>query len=74
MLREEVVERQYALANNGILTGDDPVLDTTEAENDIDLNREAEERKLHRKAKVYNFMEMWQGSQNLCATQKESRA
>jgi len=25
-------------------------------------------------AKVYDFLEMWQGSQNLCATQKESGA
>jgi hypothetical protein len=25
-------------------------------------------------AKVHDFLEMWQGSQNLCAAQKESRA
>jgi len=25
-------------------------------------------------AKIHNFLEMWQGSQNLCAIQKESRA
>jgi hypothetical protein len=56
------------------LAGDNPVLDTTEAENDIVLKREAEERKLHRMAKVHNFLEMWQGSQNLRATQRESRA
>jgi len=36
------------------------------------MKKEAEERKLHRMAKVHNFLEMWQGSQNLCATQKES--
>jgi hypothetical protein len=29
---------------------------------------------LHRMAKVHDFLEMWQGSQNQCATQKESRA
>jgi hypothetical protein len=56
------------------LAGDNPVLDTTEAENDIVLKREAEERKLHRMAKVHDFLEMWQGSQNLRATQRESRA
>ena len=28
---------------------------------------------LHRMAKVHDFVEMWQGSQNLRATQKESR-
>jgi len=56
------------------LAGNDSALDTTAAENDIELKREAEERKLHRKAKVHDFLEMWQGSQNLRATQKESRA
>jgi hypothetical protein len=35
---------------------------------------EAEERQLQRMAKVYDFLEMWPGSQNLRATQKESRA
>jgi len=38
------------------------------------MKREAEEQKLHRMAKVHDFLEMWQGSQNLRATQKESRA
>jgi hypothetical protein len=40
----------------------------------MELKREAEEKKLHRMAKVHNFLEMWQGSQTLRATQKESRA
>jgi len=31
-------------------------------------------KKLHWMAKLHNFLEMWQGSQNLRATQKESRA
>jgi hypothetical protein len=73
-LRENVVVRQYARANNGILAGENPVLDTTEAENDIELKREAEERKLHRMAKVHDLLEMSQGSQNLRATQRELRA
>jgi len=38
------------------------------------MKKEAEARKLHRMAKVHDFLEMWQGSQNLCATQKESHA
>jgi len=38
------------------------------------MKKEAEEMKLHWIAKVHDFMEMWQGSQNLCATRKESRA
>jgi hypothetical protein len=38
------------------------------------MKKEAEEKKLHRMAKVHDFLEMWQGSQNLRATQKEFRA
>jgi len=73
-LREKVVARQFARANNGILAGTDPEIDTTNTENDSEMKKEAEERKLHRMAKVHDFLEMWQGSQNLRATQKESRA
>jgi len=73
-LREKVVVRQSARANIGILAGTDPELDTMNTENDSEMKKEAEERKLHRMAKVHDFLEMWQGSQNLRATQKESRA
>jgi len=73
-LREKVVVRQYARANNGILAGDDPVLDRSESDNDLELKREAEEKKLRRMAKVHDILEMWQGSQNLRTTQTESRA
>ena len=73
-LREKVVVRQFARANNGILAGTDSELDTMNTENDSEMKKEAEERKLHRMAKVHDFLEMWQGSQNLRATQKESRA
>jgi len=72
-LREKVVVRQFARANNRILAGSDPELDTLNAENDSEIKKEAEERTLHRMAKVHDFLEMWQGSQNLCATQTESR-
>ena len=72
-LQEKVVVRQYARANNEILAGDDPVLDWLETDNDLELKREVEERTLHRMAKVHDFLEMWQGSQNLRNTQKESR-
>jgi len=73
-LREKVVVRQFAWANHGILAGTDPELNTTNTENESEMKKEAEERKLHRMAKVHDFLEMWQGSQNLCATHKESRA
>jgi hypothetical protein len=54
------------------LAGDDPESDTTNTENDSEKYKEAEERKLPRMAKVHNFLEMRQCSQNLRATQKES--
>jgi len=73
-IREKVVVRQYAPANNGILAGDDPVLDRSESDNDMELKSEAEEKKLHWVAKVHDVLEMWQGSPNLHTTQKESRA
>jgi len=41
-------------------------------ENDSEMKQEADDRKLHRMDKVHDFMEMWQGSQNLRATQKKS--
>ena len=55
------------------MAGTNPELDTTNTENDSEMKKEAEERTLHRMANVDDFFEMWQGSQNLCATQKESR-
>jgi len=72
--REKLVVRQFARANNGILAGTDSELDTTNTENDSEMKKEVAERKLHRMAKVHDFVEMWQGSQNSRATQKESRA
>ena len=69
-----MVEREFSRANNGILAVDNPVSDMTNTENDLEMKKEAEETTLHRMAKVHNFLEMWQGSHNLYATQKESRA
>ena len=73
-LREKVVVRQFARANHGTLACADPELHTMTTENDSEIKKEVEERKPHRMAKVHNLLEMWQGSQNLHATQKESRA
>jgi hypothetical protein len=73
-LCEKVVVRQFARTNNGILAGTDPELDNANTENDSEMMKEAEERILHRMAKVHDLLEMWQRSQNLCATQKESLA
>jgi hypothetical protein len=56
------------------LSGTDPELDTTNTANDSEMKKAAEERKLHRIAKDHDFLEMWQGSQILRATQQECRA
>ena len=73
-LREEVLLRQFAQANNGILAGDDPVLDSSSTDNNMEMKREVEEKKLHPMAKVHDLLELWQGSQNLRATQMETHA
>jgi len=54
-LCEKVIVWQFARANQGILTGDNPVLDTTNSENDSEIKKEVEEWKLHRIAKVHDF-------------------
>ena len=72
--RKNVIVRQFAQANHGILDCTDPELDTMNTENVLEMKKEAAEWKLHRMAKVRDFSEMWQGRQNLRATQKQSRA
>ena len=73
-LHEKVIVRQFTRANNGMLAGPDPEFDTTNTENHPEMRKEVEERSMNRMAKVHYLLEMWQGSQNLCATQKESHA
>jgi hypothetical protein len=73
-LREKVVVRQLARANNAILAGTAPELDSMNTDNDSEMKQEGEESKFHPMAKVYDFLEMWQGNQNLRPTQKESRS
>jgi len=69
-----VIVRQFAWANKGILAGHDPTLHVMNRANNTEMKRDAEERKWPWMAKIHNFLEMWQGWQNLHATQKESRA
>jgi len=73
-LGEMVIVRQFTRSNNRILTDDEPALETTNSENHFEIKIEAEERPIHRKAKVQDVLEMGQGYQNLHATQKESCA
>jgi len=46
-LHKNVVVRQFTQANNGLLAGDDPVLDPTSTDHNMEMKREAEQRKLH---------------------------
>jgi len=55
------------------LAGDDPDLDTMNTENDSEKKKKAEQRTLHRMAKVHDSLEMWQDIEILGANQKESR-
>jgi len=67
-LWEKVIVRQFAQTNNRILVGNCAALDNTETENELELKNQAQERSFHRMAKIHDFLEMWQGSQNLCGT------
>jgi len=49
------------------------VLDRSQTDDELELKRVPEERSLHRMANVHDFLEMWQGCQNLHTAQKESR-
>jgi len=71
-LRGKVVVRLFAQSNSALQAGDDPELDPHSTDNDLEVEREAEEKKLHRMAKVHGFLDGWQGSQTLRATQTES--
>jgi hypothetical protein len=73
-LHEKVVVWQFARANNGILADTDPALDTMNTENDSEMKKEAKNRIFPRIAKVYNFLEMWQGSHYIRVTKKDFRA
>jgi len=73
-LREIVFVRLFTRANKGILAGYHRVTNTMNTENDSEMKAEVDERKFQWLAKVHDFLEMWQGSQNQHATQKESRA
>jgi len=69
-LCQKVIVTRFARANNAILAGADPELDAKNTDNDMEMKKEAKERTMHRMAKVHDFVEMWQGSQNLHATQE----
>ena len=65
----KVVVRQFARDNMGILVDDDQESDMTDTQNNSEMKKDAEQRKFPRMAKVLNFLEMLQHSQNLPARQ-----
>jgi hypothetical protein len=73
MLWGNVVIKQFARANSVILAGHCMAVDPEETEYDLELKKEGKDSKLHRMAKVDNLLEMWQGIQNVCTTEKEYR-
>jgi len=54
-LHDKVIARQFAQANNGILAGADPALDTANTDNYLDMKKEAVDRKSLGMAKVHVF-------------------
>jgi hypothetical protein len=69
-----MVVRKFTRANNGILEGNYPDVDSTILKNHLNMKGAEQERKLQRTTKVNDILEMWQGSENLHATQKQSCA
>jgi len=67
-LCEKFGVRKVAPVNYGILAAADPLMDTTNTEDNSEMKKESEEWKWHRKAKVHDCFEMWQGTQNFHAT------
>jgi hypothetical protein len=57
-LCKNTVMRQFARANDWILAGTNPELDTTNTENNLEMKTEAKGRMLHRLGKVHNFLAM----------------
>jgi len=57
-VREKVVVRKFSRANHGFLAGDDPQLDPTSSDINMEMIRETGQRKLHQLAKVHDFVKM----------------
>jgi hypothetical protein len=73
-LHDKVILRVFAKSHDGIFAGADPDLNTTNTENNTEMKNDTEESLFHRIAKVHHILEMWQSSQKICVTQKNSHA
>jgi len=73
-LCEKFSVRHFAAASHGILACGEPVFDTMNTDNLLDMEWEEEWKNLHSMPMVDDFFGMRQGNQNLHATHMESRA
>jgi hypothetical protein len=73
-LRKYIVVGHFSPANNGLLVSNDSEWDQTSTDHHMEITREAEQKMLEQIGMVCDFLQMWQGSQNLQAIQKESCA
>jgi hypothetical protein len=64
----KVIVWQFTGANHGILAGNNAVSELMNTENDSEMMIHIEGRKLHRKAKIHSFLEMWKSNRHLHAT------
>jgi len=72
-VQEKVVVQKSARANKRTVAGNCTALYHAKTENDLEWKNNACDRKLHRMAKVHDFLEIWLRSQNLHATRQECR-
>jgi len=70
----KVIVRQLARRNHRILTCVNSSLNPINTENDSEMKSDTEGRNIHWVTKVYDALEMWQGTENPCAIQKQSCA
>jgi hypothetical protein len=68
-LGKNMVVWQLARSNAGLLVGNIPITHSLDVDNNAEIKKEAEKKKLHRMAKILDYLEMWQGSDNLRSTQ-----
>ena len=71
-VQEKFVIGLFARGNPGTLMSECAPMVAAATENDLELKHGREKWQLHRMANVQDFLEMWQGSQKICAAQKES--
>lgn len=55
---EKVIVGQFTQANKGLLVWDDPGVDLTNTNDDLEMKRDAEQMILYRMAKVHNCLEL----------------